>query len=50
VPTPAIDAVIHIGCAMAGNDFAAEARTLQRMGLAGLNLAQIRATLDRGFG
>src|SRR5215208_2840599 len=39
VPTPAIDSVIHIACAMAGNDFAAEARTLGRMGLAGMTLA-----------
>jgi opine dehydrogenase len=34
VPTPAIDSVINIACAMAGSDFAADARTLDRMGLA----------------
>jgi opine dehydrogenase len=49
VPTPAIDSVIHVACAMAGNDFAAEARSLDRMGLAGMSLAQIRDTLEHGF-
>jgi len=49
VPTPAIDSVIHIACVMAGNDFAADARTLDRMGLAGMGLAQIKESLDHGF-
>ena len=49
VPTPAIDAVIRIASVMAGNDFAADARTLARMGLAGMDLAQIRETLEHGF-
>src|SRR3954447_10734745 len=49
VATPAIDSVIHIACVMAGNDFTAEARTLERMGLAGMSPAQIRETLDHGF-
>src|SRR5437764_8197786 len=49
VPIPAIDSVIHIACAMAGNDFAAEARTLDRMGLAGMNLEQLRDTFEYGF-
>jgi opine dehydrogenase len=50
VHTPAIDGVIHIACAMAGNNFAAEARTLDRMGLAGMGLDQIKKTQAQGFG
>ena len=34
VPTPAIDALITLVRAMTGKDFSAEARTLERMGLA----------------
>ena len=34
VPTPAIDALITLARAMTGKDFSAEARTLERMGLA----------------
>jgi opine dehydrogenase len=49
IATPAIDSVIRIACVMAGNDFAAEARTLERMGLAGMNPTQIRDTLVHGF-
>jgi opine dehydrogenase len=49
VPTPAIDAVIHLATILAGSDFAATARTLDRMGLAGMDAAQIRRTLDEGF-
>ena len=49
VPTPAIDSVIRLATVMAGNDFAGNARTLERMGLAGMNAAQIQATLEHGF-
>jgi len=49
VPTPAIDSVIRIACVMAGNDFATEARTLERMGLVGVDTAQIQETLEQGF-
>lgn len=49
VPTPAIDAVIRLACVLAGNDFAADARTLDRMGLAGIGAAQLRRTLTDGF-
>ena len=48
-PTPAIDAVIRLATILAGSDFAATARTLDRMGLAGMDAAQIRRTLDEGF-
>jgi opine dehydrogenase len=49
VPTPAIDAVIRLAAILAGSDFAATARTLDRLGLAGMDAAQIRRTLDEGF-
>ncbi|HXP06687.1 MAG TPA: NAD/NADP octopine/nopaline dehydrogenase family protein [Stellaceae bacterium] len=49
VPTPAIDAVITLAQTLAGNDFAANARTLDRMGLAGMDAGQIRRTLAEGF-
>src|SRR5207302_1174848 len=49
VPTPAIDAVIPLAVILAASDFAPTARTLDRMGLAGMDAAQIRRTFDRGF-
>jgi opine dehydrogenase len=48
VATPAIDAVIRLAQIMAGTDFAAEERTLDRMGLAGLDAAGIRRVLTDG--
>ncbi len=49
VPTPAIDALLEIARAMTGKSFAAEARTLDRMGLAGMNAAAIRRVVEHGF-
>jgi opine dehydrogenase len=49
VATPAIDAVIKLAQTLSGNDFAADARTLDRMGLAGMGAGQIRRTLAEGF-
>jgi len=49
VPTPAIDAVILLAQTLAGRDLAGEARTLERMGLAGMDAEQIRQTLRDGF-
>ena len=49
VPTPSIDALVAIAEIMAGNDFAADARTLDRMGLAGMNAGEIQTVLARGF-
>jgi opine dehydrogenase len=48
VATPAIDALITLVRAMTGKDFAAEARTLERMGLAGMNASQIRHVIEIG--
>jgi opine dehydrogenase len=49
VPTPSIDAVIAIARIMAGSDFAANARTLDRLGLAGKNAEQIKHVMLDGF-
>ncbi|MGA8398406.1 MAG: NAD/NADP octopine/nopaline dehydrogenase family protein [Stellaceae bacterium] len=49
VETPAIDAVIKLAQILAGSDFAGDARTLDRLGLAGMDAAQIRRTLEEGF-
>jgi opine dehydrogenase len=46
--TPTIDALITLVRAMTGKDFAAEARTLDRMGLAGMDASQIRRFVDTG--
>jgi opine dehydrogenase len=49
VQTPAIDAVVALARIAAGRDFAAESRTLARLGLAGMDAGQIRRTLREGF-
>jgi hypothetical protein len=49
VATPAIDALIEIVHCMTGKDYAAEGRTLQRMGLSGMDAAGIRRALTKGF-
>jgi opine dehydrogenase len=49
VATPAIDAVIRLAVILAGSDFAQTARTLDRMGLGGMDAGQIRRTFDSGF-
>ena len=49
VRTPAIDALVEIVRNMTGKDFAAEARTLERLGLSGMDGPQIRRVMDEGF-
>jgi opine dehydrogenase len=49
VKTPAIDALIEIARSMTGKDFAAEGRTLERLGLHGMNGTQIRRGVNEGF-
>ena len=49
VGTPAIDALVEVVRSMTGKDFAAEARTLERLGLSGVNGPQIRRVMDEGF-
>jgi opine dehydrogenase len=48
VATPAIDALITLVHAMTGRDFAVEGRTLERMGLAGMNTGEIRRYVATG--
>jgi len=49
VRTPAIDALVEIARCMTGKDFAAEARTLERLGLNGMDAAQIQRVVEEGF-
>jgi opine dehydrogenase len=50
VPTPAIDALVELVRTMTGKDFAAEARTLARLGLSEMSAAEICRMMDEGFG
>jgi opine dehydrogenase len=49
VPSPAIDAVVRLAQVLAGHDFAAEARTLARLGLADMDAGQVRRVVAEGF-
>jgi opine dehydrogenase len=49
VRTPAINALIEIVRSMTGQDFAAEGRTLERLGLGGMDAPQIRRVVEQGF-
>ena len=49
VPTPAIDALVELARIMTGKDFAAEARTLARLGLSGMSATEICRVIDEGF-
>jgi len=49
VPTPAIDALVELARIMTGKDFAAEARTLARLGLSGMSATEILRVIDEGF-
>jgi opine dehydrogenase len=49
VPTPAIDAVIEIVKQMTGKDYAANGRSLERLGLAGKSAAEVRHVFEHGF-
>jgi opine dehydrogenase len=49
VKTPVIDTLVDITRYMTGKSFAAEGRTLERLGLAGMDAAQIRRVVEEGF-
>jgi hypothetical protein len=49
VRTPMIDALIELVRGLTGKDFSPEARTLDRMGLPGLDAAGIRRVMEQGF-
>jgi hypothetical protein len=46
---PAIDALVEIVRSMTGNDFAAEGRTLERLGLSGKDGPEIRRVVESGL-
>ena len=48
-PTPAIDTLVEMAKLMTGCTFADEARTLGRMGLAGMDTKKIRRVVRNGF-
>jgi opine dehydrogenase len=50
VQTPAIDALITLARVIAGTDFAGQARTLDRLGLAEMDAPRIRSIVAEGFG
>jgi opine dehydrogenase len=49
VPTTVIDGLVSLARVAAGRDFAETARTRDRLGLAGMEAAQIRRTVREGF-
>jgi opine dehydrogenase len=49
VRTPAIDALVELVRKMTGKNFAADARTLERLGMGGMNGPQIRRVVEQGF-
>ena len=49
VKTPAIDALIEMVRSMTGKDFATEGRTLERLGLPGMDAERIQRTVEEGF-
>ena len=49
VKTPAIDALVEMVRNMTGKDFAAEGRTLEGLGLRGMDAERIRRTMEEGF-
>ena len=49
VGTPAIDALVELARSMTGKDFAADARTLERLGLSDMDAQQIQRTVEEGF-
>lgn len=46
---PATQTLIDFTSMMTGDDYATNARTLERMGLAGKDAAGIRKTVEQGF-
>ena len=49
-PTPAIDTLVEMAKLMTGRAFSDEARTLGRMGLAGMDTKKIRCVMRNGLG
>jgi opine dehydrogenase len=49
VHTPAIDSLVGVVRYMTGHNFTAEARTLDRLGLSGMDASQIQRVVQDGF-
>ncbi len=49
VPTPTMDSLVQIVGTMIGRTFANDARTLECLGLEGMDAARIRETVEHGF-
>src|SRR5580700_1598482 len=49
VSTPAIDALVELARKMTAKNFATDARTLERLGLGGMDGPQIRRIVEQGF-
>jgi opine dehydrogenase len=49
VETPGMDALVELVRKMTGKEFAAEARTLEHLGLGGMGGPHIRRVVDEGF-
>ena len=49
VPAPAIDALVATVRSMTGKNFAAEGRTLERLGLRGMSAVEIVRVMNEGF-
>ncbi|MGB6681422.1 MAG: NAD/NADP octopine/nopaline dehydrogenase family protein, partial [Candidatus Bathyarchaeia archaeon] len=48
VPTPTIDAIIHLGCVLQESDYWSEGRTVKKLGLEGMTVEQIRSLVLKG--
>ena len=48
-PTPHVDIIIKLGCAMLGIDFCSQGRNLARLGLQGKTIAEIKEIFTNGF-
>ncbi len=49
IATPAIDALLTIVSSMTGRDFAAEGRTIERLGLNGMSASEVARIMTEGF-
>ena len=48
VSTPTIDAIIHLGCVLQDADYWNEGRTVNKLGLEGMSVEQIRSLVSKG--
>ncbi|MGQ9746488.1 MAG: NAD/NADP octopine/nopaline dehydrogenase family protein [Candidatus Caldatribacteriaceae bacterium] len=48
IPTPTIDIFIHLASLLHGKDYAVEGRTVQKLGVAGMSVKEIREMVDGG--